>query len=116
MQSFEWKIEFYTVARGTSPPLEFINSLPKNEQAKVYFSLKLLREFGTKLGLPHAKPVSGHSPLWELRPGSNRLIYFAHTGRRLIILHAFSKKRPRLAAREIDTSERRLAEFTEREK
>ena len=115
-QLSKWIVEFYTVARGTSPALEFINSLLKDERAKVHFCLKLLREFGTGLGMPHAKPVSGHSPLWELRPGANRLIYFSYTGRRFIILHAFSKPRRRIPPREIATAERRMAEFLEREK
>ena len=115
-QPSKWAVEFYTVARGTSPALEFINGLPKSERAKVYSCLKLLRECGTDVGMPHAKSVSGHKPLWELRPGSNRLIYFAHTGRRIIILHAFPKSQWKIPKREIATAERRLADFLEREK
>ena len=112
----EWTIEFYTVARGDSPVLEFVGGLPQEERAKVYFCLRLLREFGTKLGMPYAKPISGHSPLWELRPKANRLIYFAHAGRRFIILHAFSKARQRIPPHEIAIAERRMAELLEREK
>lgn len=112
----EWRIEFYTVARGSSPVLGFINDLSEKERAKVYYYLKLLREFGTRLTMPYAKPISGHSPLWELRPKPNRLIYFAHTGCRLIILHAFPKPRQKIPARHIATAERRMAEFLEREK
>ena len=115
-QSPKWIVEFYTVARGTSPPLEFINDLPKNERAKVHYYLKLLRELGTELGMPHAKEVKGHKPLWELRPGANRLLYFAHMGRRFIILHAFPKPRLKIPPREIATAERRMADFLERER
>ena len=115
-QPSKWTVEFYTVARGTCPALEYIKSLPKNESAKVYSCLKLLREFGTDVGMPHAKPISGHKPLWELRPGSNRLIYFAHTGCRIIVLHAFRKSQWKIPKREIATAERRLADFLEREK
>jgi phage-related protein len=112
----EWTIVFYRVARGTSPPLEFINGLPVEERAKVYNCLRLLHEFGTRITTPHAKPVSGHKPLWELRPGANRLLYVAHTGRRFIVLHAFPKPRRKIPARELATAERRWADFLERER
>ena len=87
-----WTIEFYTDARGRSAVVEFINSLPERERAKVRNALRLLREFGVLLRMPHARPVSGHRGLWELRAGATRLFYFAHIERRFVILHAFRKK------------------------
>ena len=39
----DWTVEFFTDVRGKSPPLEFINSLPKREQAKIARVLELLR-------------------------------------------------------------------------
>jgi phage-related protein len=111
-----WTVEFHTTARGSSPVVEFINGLTEEEQAKIRNHLRLLREFGTDLGMPQVKPVSGHKPLWELRPLPNRLLYFAYTGRRMIILHAFPKRRGRIPPRDIATAERRLAEFLRREK
>lgn len=68
----EWGIEFYTDARGESPVVEFINDLPPQDRARVRNELRLLREFGVLLKMPHAKPVTGHKPLWELRPGDIR--------------------------------------------
>ncbi len=79
---------------------EFINALPVREQAEVRNALRLLREFRTLLGMPHARPLTGHHKLWELRPGPNRLLYFAHTGRRFIILHGFRKRLQRTPALE----------------
>jgi phage-related protein len=116
MHCSNWRIEFYTVARGSSPVLEFINDLSEKERAKVYDYLRLLREFGTQLGMPYAKPISGHKPLWELRPKSNRLIYFAYTDRRFIVLHAFPKPRRKIPARHINTANQRMAEFLRRER
>lgn len=86
----DWRVVFYTDNRGNSPVVEFLNELPANERAEALNAFRLLREFGILLGMPHARRVAGK--LWELRPGPNRLFYFAHTGRRLVILHGYRKK------------------------
>jgi phage-related protein len=111
-----WTIEFYTDARGKSPVLEYINGLPARERAKIRYHLRLLQEFGTKLGMPHARPLTGHKRLWELRPGAIRLFYFAHTGHRFIILHGFRKKGRKTPQRHIAAAERYMADFLEGEK
>lgn len=111
----EWIVEFYTDIQGKSAVVEFINELGAHERAKVRNVLRLLREFGVLLQLPHARPLSGHRKLWELRAGAIRLIYFAHTGRRFIILHAFRKKSRKIPKREIVTAERRMDTFLEGE-
>lgn len=115
-QQPKWNVEFYVGARGKSAVVEFINRLPARERAKVRNALRLLREFGILLQMPHARAVSGHRGLWELRAGAIRLFYFAHTGRRFVILHAFRKKSRKTPGREIATAERRMAEFLEGER
>lgn len=115
-ESSNWTIEFYADARGKSDVLEFLNGLQSRERAKVRNHLRLLREFGAKLGMPHARPLTGHKPLWELRPGSIRCLYFAHTDRRFIVLHAFRKKGRKTPQRHITTAERRMIELLEEEK
>ena len=115
MDSQDWYVEFYVTAQGRSPALEFINGLPVHEQAKVRNALRLLREFGDGLGMPHAKHLSGYRGLWELRPGDQRLLYFAHAGRRFIVLCGFTKKGRRTPPAEIRRAERYRADFLERE-
>lgn len=77
--------------------------------------LLLLEEQGTGLGMPYARPIVGHKPLWELRPGSNRVLYFIHSGRKCIILHAFRKKGKKTPDKQIAIAERRMSEYLERE-
>jgi phage-related protein len=115
MSQAGWEIEFYADARGDSPVLEFVNDLPAQDQAKIRNAIRLLREFGVLLKMPHARPLTGHKPLWELRPGSIRVLNFAHVGRRFVILHAFRKKGQKTASRQITIAERRLADLLERE-
>ena len=49
-----WQINFYEDHRGKSPVLEFINALPAGDRAKINNAFRLLTEFGTQLGMPHA--------------------------------------------------------------
>jgi phage-related protein len=107
-----WRIEFYTDMRGRSPALDFLRSLPKREQAELLRVIDLLQEFGVQLGMPHARPIAG---LWELRGGAGRLFYVAHTGRRFIILHGYRKQSQKAPQQEIETAQRRWADFLERE-
>jgi len=110
-----WQVVYYRDRRGRHPVREFLDSLSATDRAKVRNALRLLREFGVLLQMPHARPVSGHRRLWELRAGAIRLFYFAHTGQQFIILHAFRKKSQRIPAQEIAIAERRMTEILEEE-
>ena len=110
----EWRIEFYRTQRGESPVTTCLNELPAEERAKAARFMRLLLEFGTRLGMPHARPLAGHKPLWELRPMPHRILYFAHTGHVFVMLHAFVKKRGRTSSREIAVAEQRMTEFLRR--
>jgi phage-related protein len=94
---------------------EFLATLSKIERVEARNAFRLLQEFGTTLDMPHARPMTGHGKLWELRAGPNRLLYFAHIGRRFVILYGFRKKSQKTPIREIATAERQMADFLERE-
>jgi phage-related protein len=107
-----WIVEFYTDRRSRSPAREFLNSLTKQEQAEALRVLRLLREYGTQLGMPHARPIAG---LWELRPGPNRFFYVARSGRRFVVLHGYRKQSRTAPQSEIETARRRWADLVARE-
>lgn len=104
-----WSIVFYTDKRGKCPPLEFIEELPVIEQAKIRNALRLLQEFGTNLGMPHAKAIQGK--LWELRPGGIRLFYFAYIEKKFVILHGYRKQGMKTPDREIAIALRRMEDL-----
>ena len=108
-----WQIHFYEDRRGRSPVLEFINGLPASDRAKINNVLLLLEEFGTRLGMPHARPI--RDKLWELRPGGNRLLYFLYAHHEFVILHGFRKQTMKTSDREIDIAWRRMLELLEEE-
>ena len=81
-------------------------------------SFALLEEFGLTVTAPHVRPIKGSWKLWELRvrvqQGAIRLFYFAHTGRRFVILHGFVKKSGKTPRRDIETAVRRMQDVLER--
>jgi phage-related protein len=107
----DWSVCFYVNARGDSPPLDYINSLEERDRAKVARTIELLAELGLGIGRPQARHLEGK--LWELRPSPHRVIYFAHSGRRFVILHAFKKQTTKTPAREIEIATRRMREVVE---
>ena len=109
-----WSVKYYTTQNGDSPIAEFLDELPGNERAKADKHIDLLRKVGTKIGMPHARPLKGHKPLWELRPMPNRFIYVTLSGKQFVILHAFTKKQDKTPDKEIKIAENRLAELRER--
>lgn len=106
-----WRVGFFQDHRGQSPVLDFINSLPAQDRARIDIAIQLLKEFGTDLGMPHARPLRDR--IWELRPGSVRLLYFAHINHQFVILHGFRKKTNQTPDREIETAVRRMQDLLE---
>jgi phage-related protein len=107
-----WQIHFYEDHRGKSPALDFINNLSPKDRAKVNNVLRLLEEFGSNLGMPHARRIEGR--LWELRPGDNRLFYCLFMDQKFVILHGFRKQSMNTPEKEIATAMRRMKEITEK--
>jgi len=89
-----------------------MNALSARDRAKVNNVLRLLEEFGTDLGMPHARRIKGR--LWELRPGDNRLFYFLQVEHQFIILHGYRKRSMKAPEKEIETALRRMQEFLEK--
>lgn len=107
----QWQIEFYLDARGESPVEDYIRGLGPAEQAMTLRWLDLLDSYGIQLQAPYVRQIEGK--LWELRPGPNRFFYFLHTGRRIIVLHAYRKRTRKAPKREIETALRRMNDWLE---
>lgn len=111
-----WKVVLYKNPQGDAPVNRFILSLEIKAQSKVRDTIKLLQEFGIRLGLPHVKKLAG-TKLWELRilgSDSIRILYIATSGKTFLLLHGFKKKKDKTPLKEIKMAEDRLAEFRSR--
>jgi phage-related protein len=78
----------------------------------------LLKDYGVLLKEPYTRQIKGK--IRELRvtdkAGKIRVLYFAFTGRRIILLHGFIKKTEKTPLSEIETAEKRMNDFIDRQK
>jgi phage-related protein len=111
----KWELVYYETASGRCPVREYLDDLSAHEAARVTFDLDLLEEFGIALGAPHVRYI--RRGLWELRTGGriqHRVLYAAVSGRRMVLLHAFTKRTPRTPAAEIAVAADRLTDYVAR--
>ena len=111
-----WRIKVYESPNGDKPVEDFVKSLNERVQIKVSNTLDHLEEFGTKLGYPHFKKLTG-STLWELRiigADSIRIFYVTVTGKVFLLLHGFKKKSQKAPRQEIIIAQKRLHEYQSR--
>jgi phage-related protein len=114
-----WHIVFYETRSGRRPVREFLDSLPTPDRAAVMRNLALLQEFGLSVGAPTVRSIRSRRKLWELRvratSGAIRVFYFAHTGRRFVLLHGIIKKGRKTPIKELDLAERRMKDVLSEE-
>jgi phage-related protein len=117
-EAMEWSIEYYAAENGKAPARDFIDSLSAESKAKFIFIADLLTEYGLNVRGPYVKPITGSRKLFEIRikdrQNIHRVFYFAYTGRKLILLHGFTKKTDKTPSREIEIAEARMKEYTAR--
>jgi phage-related protein len=87
-----------------------IKALPADMQARFIRIAEMLEEFGPqKVGMPHVRPLEKR--LWEMRmsgrDGISRAIYVSAYARRLVVLHAFTKKTQATPRAAIETALKR---------
>lgn len=111
----QWNLIYYETANGRCPVKEYLDALDAKEAARVTYDLDLLESFGVGLGAPYTRSI--RSKLWELRTAGrtqHRVLYFATVGKRLVLLHAFTKKTGKTPPAEIETALRRMNDYRER--
>lgn len=75
---------------------------------KISYVIELVEEYGTRIGEPQVKHLSGD--LWELRPNNVRIL-FAVEGNQIILLNHFVKKTRKTPPAEIDKGNRLLQQW-----
>ena len=114
MDNVKWEIEFYQDSQGNIPVQDFIRHQPAKVRAKILRYIDLLQDFGLSLGQTYVEKLTG-SDVWELRIrySSNRyrILYFAASGRKFVLLHAFLKKTARTSKNEIEVAQSRILDY-----
>ena len=114
-----WRVEFFEVSRGTSPPYDFLTRLPLKARAKVTRAVELLEQGGPHIGEPYVKALTGRPGLFELRTShasdAFRLFFFQAGREHIVVVHGIRKKTERTPARDLDTAEQRRAHYLGRQ-
>ena len=111
----DWRIEYFRESSGRVPVQEFIQRLMTEERVETMVGIDMLRTHGLSLGRPWLAPLG--KGLWELRIRSRRqlrILYFAHTGKTFVLLHALVKKTREVPQPEVETATRRMKQYLRR--
>lgn len=99
-----YRIYYYIDSKSRMPVKDYIDSLSKKEQAKIFNYTEMLKNKEGYLDEPYAKHIKGK--IRELRVdfshNRHRIFYFVFTGKRIILLHAFLKKTAKTPKQEIN--------------
>lgn len=106
----------YETSTGRSPVLDYVESVPKFDQAKIVRTIDLLSSCGfALLGTPYVKKLRGD--LFELRIGGgrdHRIILFHWNGNGFVLLHAFAKQTDKTPRGAIAVAEQRMSDWIDR--
>ncbi|MDQ7827242.1 MAG: type II toxin-antitoxin system RelE/ParE family toxin [Candidatus Eremiobacteraeota bacterium] len=113
--NMKWNVEFYEDAKGNIPVEDFYVSLSsKKEKAKFDWIIDLLEMMGIELEMPYARYLKD-TGMWELRPASNRILYFLYDGKNtFVLLHAFRKVTQRTPSPHIEIALKRMLDYIKR--
>lgn len=104
-----WTVE--TLGAGVDAE---IDALPPGLQARLIRLMETVKNVGlSRLTAPHVRHLEGK--LWELRvkaaEGIARGIYVTVSGRRVVVLHVFTKKSQKTPSRALQVARQRLREM-----
>ena len=104
--SMGWEIVYYGEMQ------EAILEFPAGLQARYIHLTERMLAFGPDLGMPHTRAMG--QGLFELRlkskEGIARVLFCNRPGRRIMMLHAFSKKSRKTPAKELRVARQRMKE------
>jgi phage-related protein len=110
-----YDVKLYEDAHGYCHFAEFIADLDDRAMndkrarsllKKVMRQIAYLKEGGTWIGEPFVKHIEGD--LWELRPGSHRVLFFAWHKSTFVLLHTFVKKTEKTPLNQIEQAKREM--------
>lgn len=112
-----WRWVYYKMASGRVPVKDFIEEQAAEVREKIFSDLVRLVHFNVELGSPYVEKVEGRD-FWELRTRVSgniyRTFYFAHTGKKFVLLHAYQKKSQKAPKKELDVAEERMSDYKQR--
>lgn len=107
-----WSIITFETSRGEKPLNEFIKRQNSSARSKIIHKIRLLKQYGNKLGMPHARMLRGE--LYELRiRGKEELrIFYCFEKQTVCLLHAFKKQTQGTPQKELNLALNRIKSLT----
>ncbi len=108
-----WTILTFETNSGEKPVDEFIKKQQSQARSKVVHNVRLLRQYGNLLSLPHSKALG--EGLYELRIRGKeeiRIIYCFGKQRTIYLLHGFKKQKQETPQRDLELALSRMKELT----
>ena len=106
----DWRVIFYQDKDGSEPVKGFILEQSDGAIGAILHVFDLLYKFDLSLGYPYIEKIEGK--IWSLRIKHSsdyyRILYFAFTGKKFILLHAVKKKRDKLLKSDIEIAVERM--------
>jgi phage-related protein len=110
MADMVWHVIFYKGEDGDQPVKDFILEQSDGAIGEILHVVDLLHKFDLSLGLPYVEKVRGK--IWSLRIKHSsdyyRILYFASSGKKFILLHALKKKSDKLPNKDIEIAIKRM--------
>jgi phage-related protein len=105
-----WRVEFLD-----DEVMATLSAFPQDIRGRFERIVMMIESHGLeRMREPYVKHLEG--PVWEMRmkgrDGIARAAYVTATGRRVVVVHVFSKKTQKTPRREIETALRRAKEVT----
>lgn len=106
---------------GKSPVRDYLDELLKKtskskdtriKKEKIIAYIDALAEKGTKIGMPVTRYLGNE--IWELRPLSDRILYFFFHSNEFVLLHHFVKKTQKTPQREIGQAKKNMVDYINR--
>lgn len=116
-----YEVILYEDAHGYCPVKGLVDELDQKAESdknarvqlkQMLFQVDLLESIGTWGKGDHVEHLQ--SDIWELRPGSNRILFFAWRENTFVLLHSFRKTTRKTPQREIDKALRELNDWISR--
>ena len=108
-----WIVLTFETSNDNKPVDEFIKNQQPQARAKIAHAVRLLRQHGNRLGMPHSKALG--SGLYELRIRGKeelRILYGFMTQKTIYLLHAFKKQTQETPQKELNLALQRIKNLT----
>lgn len=113
MEEIIWTILTFETNSGEKPVDEFIKKQQPQGRSKIAHNVRLLKQYGNKLGLPHSKALG--RGLYELRIRGKeelRVFYCFVQQKTFYLLHACKKQKQQTPQKDLKIAQSRMKELT----